>query len=149
MRWLQLAQGYSSELGVKRSIAVAYARIAGGRSAVKGQALQAALILYQELAAKPYAARADRLNYAILLRMDNRSNAALSQLYALEAEYPSDYRILAQIAYAAHEMKNDDEARRYCTKALESWSRDVSPDREDAQSDNIQQLRALADSLSR
>lgn len=149
MKWLQLARNYSSELGVKRSIAVAYARIAGGPSAVKGQALQAALSLYRELSAMPYAARADRLNYAILLRMDNQSNAALTQLYALETEYPSDYRILTQLAYAAHENGNDDEARRYCDKALDAWSRDTSPDREDAQSDNIQQLKALAELLKR
>ncbi len=146
--WLRKAEQYGGGKTAERALAAAYANLARtGDAQTARTAEQTALSLYRKLAEDLYASRADRLNYAIVLRMAGQPVRGLQVLEQMLPEYPNDYRVLAQLAFACFEANLPEKARDYCQRALTAWSSDLSAEREDAESQTVSDLRALKDRL--
>ena len=148
IQWLERASAYGGGRNVKRALASAYAKLSQSTSGSGSwQALCKAVNLYQSLAEETFATRADRLNYAIVLRMAGQSAQSADYLRSIRGEYPGDYRLLAQLAFSCFESGDLDGARESCAAALDAWERDLSPDKESRDSENICNLMALKERL--
>lgn len=144
--WLEYAESYGERKPVIRGLAAAYTQLAiksSGETAA--WAIHAALTHYQALTSGLYAGKADRLNYAIALRVAGQYAQALTVLDALCADYPEDYRVLSNMAFTCYELGKDDAAKEYCALALNAWRRELSADKDMEDSDLVQNLLTLAE----
>lgn len=148
IQWLERASLYGGGRNVTRALASAYVKLSQSTAGSGSwQALGKAVDLYKSLAGETFATRADRLNYAIVLRMAGQSAQSADYLRSIRSEYPGDYRLLAQLAFSCYESGDLDGARKNCTAALDAWERDLSPDKESRDSENICNLMALKERL--
>lgn len=143
--WLRLAESYKGGRTVLRGLGVAYVKVAQSDSSMENEALQSALLCFQELAALPYATKNDRLNYASVLILSKQAQQAVRVLQDLLTEYPRDYRALMNMAFAYNALGDSSQTSSYCRQALEAWKQDTSTGREAETSENIQRLLSLAE----
>lgn len=148
VQWLERASAYRSGERVTRALAVAYARLGRETAGDTGRdLLLKSLALYDELLGKAYPEKTDRYNQAVVLRYLGRADQASEKLKGLLRDYPGEYHILMQLAFARYEAGDVAEAGKYCKDALAAWSQDISAEKEAADSENIAALKRLRDYL--
>ena len=143
--WLKKAENAGCSRTVLRGIAAAYVQIAQEETTY-GQsllALDCAVEKYEALINYPYPSFADRLNYAIVLRMSNKNREAKALLEALKSEYGDDYRVLIQLAFVCHELGETTNSAEYCESGYEAWKK--IPNRQSSESETMQDFFALAE----
>lgn len=147
LTWLARAETYADEKTERRGIAASYAEIAkkARDEETADCALERAQRCYEALIEAPYPAKADRLNYAVVLRIAGRHSAAREYLEGMLKDYPEDYRVLMQLAFCCDELSSTGCAEDYCLLAVAAWKNDLSPEREEENSENIHNLLAMAE----
>lgn len=145
IRWLETALQFGRKRTVLRGLMVAYA--SRGQEQGSQRDISAAVSYGREVTQTAYATRTDWLNYASVQRMAGQTREAIHTLETLLLDYPGDYRVLMQLAFAWDELGQKTQAQQYCAEAVSAWSNDISPDKLTDDSEEIQNLLALEEKL--
>lgn len=149
IRWLERGAAYSTSRNILRGLGASYAALAQDMPSAQQRqnTLTKALDYYLQLAEYPYASRNDSLNLATVQRMLGRPHEAVTVLERVLKDFPGDYRVLMNLAFACDDCGDYGKASTYCTQALDAWRKDLSADKDLENSTNIQNLKALAEKL--
>lgn len=142
IRWLEKAKSYGGGKTAQRSLAVAYAE--RYRETAQKTDLENAITLYRELCNSEYASLEDMLNYATVLRMDDRLQDAAKVLKSGLNTYPNHYRLLMDLCFIYHSLGDATQTSVYCDQALRAWKADVSEGKLSEASEQVQNLLEIA-----
>lgn len=129
--WLQKARAYQEDRTVLRQLgAAAYnaylEKPDSGRSW-----LELSEECWRILCAGGYPTRRDRLNLAAVQMTLGRLNACRETLTALDAQFPGDYEVLAELALLARVQGEKTACRQYLNRAAAAWE-GMTPDQQAA-----------------
>ena len=145
IEWLEAALQYGKKRTVLRGLTVAYAQLAKENGT---QSAAAAALSYGEMLVKEtYALKTDWLNYAAVQQLNGRNNEAVKTLNRLLEEYPNDYLVLMNLAFAYDSLGDAARAKKACNDAISAWKADVSPEKLPSDSEEIQDLMTLWEKL--
>ena len=142
IEWLKIAQSYQNSIVLRRMLAHAHAEKATEDGAKNS--LRESIKLYEQLCAEPYASSEDKINYAVVLMMNDQSVEAKRVLErAMEAD-PNNYRIQMQLCFVYDALQDEAKIVTLCKKAIAAWKADQSPNKLSVNSDEIYKFRELA-----
>lgn len=145
IKWLEASLSFDPTRNTKRGLVIAYEKHAQETGSL-ASALSA-LEYAQQLINEPYARGVDWINYATALQLCGKNDEAIRVLTEQLKDYPNDYRILMNLAYIYDAIDDISNARWYCDKAMDAWKSDTAPDKLAEDSDDIQNMFALRQSL--
>lgn len=149
IQWLEQADGYARSRQTLRQLGAAYMQQVSlaTRSSEKQDACQKALSCYEALCQQAYPAVEDSINLAVAQLTAGQIAESIATLEALQRDYPDDYRIEMNLAFA-YEAKGDQaQASQYGSSALRHWRQTPELDREPESSEAIQNLLELQNQL--
>lgn len=150
IRWLEQADGYHRSRDTLRQLAAAYME-RGAAERTNRQALawyQKARDSYQALCAMPYASVEDQINLGIAQLSAQDADGCIQTLNRLRRQYPEDYRIELNLAFA-YDAKGDAASAAACaSRALRLWNETEPADRDQNGSEAIENLKELQKRLS-
>lgn len=145
IEWLEKADDYARSRQILRRLGAAYMQQAGAetRSSEIQKATQKALLCYEELCEEGYPSEEDVINLGVAQLTANEISESIRTLESLQQEYPNDYRIEMNLAFAYERKGDSSQASRYGSSALRHWRETSTTDREPESSENIQNLLEL------
>lgn len=149
IRWLEQADGYLRSRQTLRLLGAVYMQQASQatRPSEKQNACKKALSYYEALCQRAYPAVEDFINLAVTQLTAGQIQESIATLETLQREYPDDYRIEMNLAFA-YEAKGDmAQASQYGSSALRRWKQTPELDREPENSEAIQNLLELQNKL--
>lgn len=145
LEWLKMADSYQPSRQTLRRLGALYMELARRESyAARVEEYQRlALGCYEAICQEAYPTREDRINLAVVQLSCGQAGAAIQTLTDLATQWPQDYVVEMNLAFAYDAQQDTEQAAIHGSRALRLWRDTAATDREPETSEAIQNLLEL------
>ena len=143
--WLEQAGVYSSDPAIREQLGSVYITLANETNwkTDRDAWIQKALTCYESLTSGVYASFENRMNLAIVYRMQGRYSESLTTLQSCAEEKPDDYQVNMYMAFDYYESGDASNAGYYTNKAISIYDKLSDTEKQNTDPEAVEALRVL------